>query len=58
MKGLTQQFFGGLGIGLSLLDLFFFGDLVALIDDPLVPLGIGRKRRMVPLDGGIGSHHR
>ena len=32
MKGLTQQFFGGLGIGLSLLDLFFFGDLVALVD--------------------------
>ena len=37
---------------------FFFSDLVALVDDLLVPLGIGRKGPMVPLDGGIGQHHR
>ena len=53
MKGLTHSFFRGFGVGLSLLDLFFFGDLVSLIDDFLIPLGIGRKGPMVPLDGGL-----
>ena len=53
MKGLTHPFFGGLGIDLSLLDLFFFGDLVALIDDFLIPLGIGRKGPMIALHGGL-----
>ena len=54
VQGLTYQFFRGFGIGLPLWDLFFFGDLVALIDDLFVPLGIGRKGPMVALDGRIG----
>ena len=58
MKGLTHPFFRGFGVGLSLLDLFFFGDLVSLIDDFLIPLGTGRKGPMVPLDGGLRQDHR
>ena len=58
MKGWMHPFFRGFGIRLPLFSFFFFSDLVALIDDFFVPLGISRKRRMVPLDGGIRSDHR
>ena len=58
MKGLTHPFFRGFGVGLSLFYLFFFGDLVALIDDFFVPLGISRKGPMVALHGGLRSDHR
>ena len=53
VKGLTHQFFRGLSIRLSLFSFFFFGDLVALVDDFLIPLGIGRKGQVVALYGGI-----
>ena len=58
IEGLTHQFFRGFGIHRPLFYFFFFGDLVALIDDLFVPLGIGRKGHVVALDRGIGSHHR
>ena len=58
IKGLTQQFFRGFGIGLPLWDLFFFGDLVALIDDFLIQFGISRKGHVVALYRGIRQDHR